>query len=229
MMFTGGSGNTDLDFFEIDVQPNPVLMTAIWTGNSGSQGSGDWGDPTNWNANLPGTDINANTVAVTLGTTANVVGPTTVYSNAVRKMKSLTFDSVNKYAIAGTGGITMEADVGTPAINVNSGSHEIQVDVALSANTNVTAAAGTRLDFNNQVDFVAANREIAVTGPGKVNFNNNINLPTNGVVNVNSTGVFGGTGRVNGTLNNNAGGTVHRHEQERSRSTGTTCKTQLAR
>jgi hypothetical protein len=208
MMFGGGSGATEIDFFEIDVQPNPVLTMASWTGENGVNGSGDWGDPDNWEADLPGEQIDANTVNVTLGVTDEVVGPTTIYNNAVRRMKSLTFNNPIKYAISGPGGITMEADVGNPAITVSAGSHEIQTDVAFSANTNITAAPGTRLDFNNQVDFVANGRAVAVTGGGKVNFNNNINLPINGVVNVNSTGVFGGTGRVNGTLNNNSGGTV---------------------
>jgi hypothetical protein len=121
----------------------------------------------------------------------------------------MTFNNANKYAISGTGMVTMQAAVGSnPSIDVQQGSHEVQLATALGGNTTLTAAAGTRLDFNNQFDFVVANRSLTITGGGKVNFNNNINLAINGVVNVNSTGNFGGTGRVNGTLNNNAGGTV---------------------
>ncbi len=217
MMFTGGGGNVEYDFFEITVEPNPLLTQAAWSGNAGSQGSGDWGNVNNWSTDSPGQQIDVNTVNVTLGTTANVTGPTTVFNNTVRKVKSLAFDSVNKYAIAGPGGITMEADLpaattpcnlGNPSMCVLQGSHEIQVDVTLNANTTLTAAAGTRLDFNNQVDFVAASRSLTVTGGGKVNFNNNIDLAALGAVNVNSTGVVGGSGRINGTLNNNSGGTV---------------------
>lgn len=213
MMFTtdGGSagyGFVDYDFFEITVEPNPILTMANWVGNAGTQGSGDWGNGNNWMADLPGVEVSANTVNVTLGASALVTGPTTVFTNAPRTMKSLTFNSANKYAIAWHGAINMAADVGTPAINVIAGSHEVQVDVSLGAPTNITAAAGTRLDFNNQFDFVAAGRTVNVTGPGRVNFNNNIDLAVDGVVNVNSTGVVGGSGRINGRLNNNTGGTV---------------------
>jgi hypothetical protein len=195
-------GSADFDFFELTLYESAAPTAGVWNVARG----GDWNLASNWQTTPAGNVPNQNTINVTFGQSTS--GPATVFTNSAVKAKSLTFDNDDQYAISGAGTITLEADAGTPSIQVNAGSHEIQVGIAIASNATITAAPGTRLDFNNQFDHVAPNRAVAISGGGKVNFNNNINLPINGAVNVNSGGVFGGNGRVNGVLNNNAGGTV---------------------
>jgi hypothetical protein len=216
-------GTAEFDFFEIVVEPLPIPRTAYWRPTASLGGSGTWDNANNWNSiEVPGIIPNHDTLKVIFadGDAApptgdvRVRGPATVFLNSAVMVKGLEFNHTHKYAIGGSGSIRMAGNAGdtdpTPTINVLAGSHEVDVDFSLDRNTNLTAAPGTRLDFNNQFDFVASNRALNVTGGGKVNFNSTIDFPTsaNGVVNVNSTGNVGGSGRINGTLNNNAGGRV---------------------
>jgi hypothetical protein len=214
-------GTAEFDFFEIVVEPLPIPRTAYWRPTASLGGSGNWDTATNWNSiEVPGIVPNHDTLKVIFanGDSApptgdvRVNGPATVFLNSAVRVKGLEFNHTQKYAIGGSGSILMAGNVGdtdpTPTIDVLAGSHEVEVDFALGGNTNLNAAPGTRLDFNNQFDFAASNRALNVTGGGRVNFNSNINLTANGVVNVNSTGNVGGSGRINGTLNNNVGGTV---------------------
>jgi hypothetical protein len=205
MLFNGanvGTGTADFDSFEIKIYEGGTPTDATWS----YVGSENWSNAANWDVNIAGVVPDHDTINVTLG--GATVGPSTIINDQNRMVKSLTFDSANKYAIGGLGMITLQADSGLPAINVMQGTHEIQVDVALASSASVMAAPGTRLDIDGQLDFVAAGRTVTVTGGGKVNFNNNINLPINGTVAVGSGGNAGGNGRINGNLTNNAGGTV---------------------
>jgi hypothetical protein len=119
-------------------------------------------------------------------------------------MKSLTINNANKYAIGGTGNITMNSDTAASTIAVQQGSHEIQVDLALANPTTVDLAASTNLQINNSLDFMAAGRTLTVTGSGRLDINNNIDTTAAGLVMVNG-GTVGGNGRVNGRLTNSAG------------------------
>jgi hypothetical protein len=116
----------------------------------------------------------------------------------------LTFNNANKYAIGGTGSITMTSNEAVAAINVQQGSHEIQVDLALANPTTVNLAAGTNLQINNSLNFMAPGRALTVTGSGRLDINNNIDTTAAGVVMVNG-GTVGGNGRVNGRLVNSLG------------------------
>ena len=71
----------------------------------------------------------------------SITGPSTIFNNAAVIMKSLTFNNANKYAIGGTGSITMTSNEAVSAINVQQGSHEIQVDLALANPTSADIAA----------------------------------------------------------------------------------------
>jgi uncharacterized protein (TIGR03382 family) len=203
MTFPGGvSGNVDFDFFELKLYRSRIPTLAIWD----LPGSGNWNTPTNWDSIPEGTAPNFDTMTVELNNT--ITAPSTVFSNTPVIAKSLKFDSLNKYAVAGTGRITMQSNTGTSEINVVQGSHEIQLDLALANPTTLNAAAGAQLDINNTLDFThatPASRTLAITGAGRVNINNNIDLPVTGAVVTVNGGHVGGNGRVNGRLTNNGG------------------------
>jgi hypothetical protein len=203
--YVGGvTGSSDFDFFELQILGPSTPTDAAWTPPAGAEGSGNWNAVGNWTVNVPGTVPNQNTINVTFGSGATA--PATVFNNAAVMVKSLTFNNANKHVIAGTGTLTLQADSGPSSINVEQGSHEIQLDLALGNDATVNVAAGSRLEINNSLDFLAANRALTVTGAGRVDFNNNIDTSSAGVVTVNGANV-GGNGRINGRVTNN-GGTV---------------------
>jgi hypothetical protein len=203
MTFPGGvSGNADFDFFELKLYESSIPTLAVW----GAAGSGNWNTATNWESIPAGTAPNFDTMAVELNN--SITAPATVFSNTPVIAKSLKFESANKYAVAGNGRLTMQSNTGTSEISVVQGEHEIQLDLALANPTTLNAAAGTRLDINNTLDFThatPASRTLTVSGAGRVNINNNIDLPVTGAVVTVSGGHVGGNGRINGRLTNNGG------------------------
>jgi hypothetical protein len=203
MGFPGGVANlVDVDFFQLDLYRSPIPTLAKWN----AAGSGNWNTANNWMSVPAGTVPNFDTMAVEFNET--ITGPSTVFNDQAAVAKSLKFQNTNKYAIAGTGSLTMRSDTGTSTINVDQGSHEIQLDLALANPTTVTAAAGARLDINNTLDFTnatPASRTMTVAGAGRVNINNNIDLPVTGAVVTVNGGHVGGNGRINGRLTNTGG------------------------
>jgi hypothetical protein len=207
-MHHSGVGSTELDFFELVVEAPSILIQSEWTPLTGNGGSGPWSNPDNWTSNTPGSVPNTNTVNVKLG--GAITQASTVMLNEPAVIRSLTFDSAHKYAVSGAGNITFQPDPvntpGTPDIVVTQGKHDVQIPLNLGTNnTDVSAVAGTQVNFNNS--FNLATRTLAVSGAGRVNFNSNIDLATSGTVN--STGNVGGSGRVNGNLQNNGTGIVN--------------------
>jgi hypothetical protein len=214
-------GVSEFDFFEITVTAPSIPLNAYWRPIASLGGSGDYNNANNWQSiEVPGIAPVQPTVTAhfengdSVPSTGDprVSGPVTVFHNAAITIKGLDFNSPHKYTIGGSGSITLQGDVAntldTPVINLQQGSHEIDVDMVLARNTTVTSASGTRLDFDNSFDFGAVNRQLIVNGDGRVNFNSTINIGSNGIVNVNTGATVGGSGRINGSLNNNAGGTV---------------------
>ena len=226
MTFTGGVlGATEIDYFEVTVSKQLIFQDATWTPPTAARGSGNWNDPNSWDSeSAPGQVPNANTVDVTLGAANATAGPATIYNNSATTIRSLTFTSSNKYAISGAGGITLEpyplhpTDTDATYISVESGQHEIQVDLGLSstaANDNrIAAAPGTRLDINNT--FNVNGKTVFVQGGGEVKLNNNIDTGTTGTVIVNG-GNLGGSGRVNANLRNGDATQSWRHHLTRAK------------
>ena len=212
MAFPGGVlGTGEFDSFEITVSKQQIFQDARWTPVAAGLGSGNWNNGNNWDSDsAPGQIPNVNTVNVELGDGNATFGPATVYNNSAVTIRSLTFNSPNKYAVSGAGSITLEpysshaTDPTATFINVNSGAHEIQLKMGLSStasttNNRINALPGTRLDINNSFDLNG--KTMTIQGGGTVNFNNNIDLPTSGTILV-SGGVLGGSGRINGTVTN---------------------------
>ncbi|QDU90933.1 hypothetical protein Pla175_43470 [Pirellulimonas nuda] len=125
---------------------------------------GNWDVGANWLFGSPDSDV----ARALLG--GVIQAPATVYMDAANTVKSLRFDNANKYAVAGAGSLTLEADTGSALITVTSGSHELQLPVELGSNTTVNVAAGTTLAFNNLL--VQNGFTLTILGSGTVNFNN---------------------------------------------------------
>lgn len=152
--------------------------TFTWNVNA----SGGWSETTNWN---PESAPNSNMVTVNFGNV--ITSPQTVYLESGVTAKAIQFENANKYALAGVGTITLEADTGSASISVTQGDHEFQAPVTLASDTNVNVASGS-VSFNNVLNLGG----------------NTLNLQS-GTVNINHLVIPGGNDEGEGGMLNNAG------------------------
>lgn len=173
--------------------PGPGTFT--WLTN----GLGDWNVGSNWDTSSA---PNSNAVTVIFG--SDVIDATTVVTNALVTAKAVQFDSTKSYAIAGTGSVTLGADVGNARIDVVQGDHQFQVVVNLNTSeTDVNVTAGSSLAFNNALNLNG--NLLTKTGTGTMLINNALN--TGGGSVAAAAGVVGGSGTIGGNLTN-SGATV---------------------
>jgi len=132
-----------------------------------NNGSGNWFTETNWTPTaIPSS---TNTVAVFGGF---ITSQQTIFLNQAALVKGLRFNTAPKVAVAGTSGITLEASTGNPSIQVQQGSHEIQVQLTLNDAADVSASAGAQLDINGVLNLNG--NTLNVSGAGQVNVNNQV-------------------------------------------------------
>lgn len=137
----------------------------IFTGSGNTwsvNGSGDYFVASNWSG---GTVPNA------VGATAEFAGvisaARTVYADAPVTLGTLTFNNANRYNLTGNGTLTMDVASGQAAINVQSGSHKINLPMRLNDTTLANVAAGTTLEIADPLTL-AAGTELQIAGGGTV-------------------------------------------------------------
>ncbi|NQU22981.1 MAG: hypothetical protein HQ567_17020, partial [Candidatus Nealsonbacteria bacterium] len=117
-----------------------ISASYIWT----ATGMGDWNDADNWSSSAP---PNGDTASVVFG--GAIGAASTVVSDAAVTVKSIEFNGLNGYAIAGQGSVNMQSDEGNASIGVLQGDHQFQAPVNLLSDTDVAVAAGASLTLNN--------------------------------------------------------------------------------
>ena len=183
--------------FSSFISPLPPPTSAEWQ----STAFGVWNSTSSW---APAIVPNTNAIAAVFGDAPSAA--TTVVAEQNQLVKSIEFNHTLPYALAGAGSVTVGPASGNGAISVlNAGGpvvHEFQLPVQLAANTDVSAAAGTTLDFDNHLRLNG--RTMNITGAGRVNINNDGTSGTAGTVS--NSGTLGGAGKIFGNLVNNAAG-----------------------
>jgi hypothetical protein len=177
------------------VTPTSVVYT-VFHDNLGptdiewdSNASGNWHNDNNWS--VVGFPANSNAIPNSNTQTAifgsAITAPQTIYMNTATTAKGVRFNTASKVAVAGTTGITMDANTGSASLEVQQGSHEVQVPLTLNDPTNVTTAAGTQLDLNGIINMQG--NTLTVSGAGQVNVNNQVT----GGGSISSSGTLGWT------------------------------------
>jgi hypothetical protein len=123
------------------------------------EGTGNWTNPLSWTPKFAPTDA---TAIAKFG--SKITAPSTVMLDSAVTINGIEFNNANKYAVAGTGSITLDGTA--PTIKGFAGDHEIQVAVQLEANTAVNVTAGS-VSFNNQIDL--AGNTLTTSGLVKIN------------------------------------------------------------
>jgi hypothetical protein len=180
------------------ISPLTPPTSTSWNTNT----FGLWTNASNW---TPITQPSKGTIAIFGNATTK---PTTVVADTAVTTAGIQFNHTQPYAIAGNGSITIDTNSGNGSISVlNAGASvtdELQLPINLAKDTNVSAAAGTILEFDSQLNLNG--HALNVSGGGRVNINNDSTAGTAGSV-VN-TGLLGGAGTIKGSLTNNAGAKI---------------------
>jgi hypothetical protein len=185
--------------FAAATDPTPIYFA--WDQNA----SGDFNTAANWTLD---TIPNTNQRTAIFGGAIN--SPRIVYNNAAVTLKGMRFASSNKYAVAGTGTITLSAASGNAQLELVQGAHELQAPVALGTNTDISGSGGS-IDFNNALDV--GTRTLAITS-GRANINHSVvagvggNVTNAGTLGTAGSTTFGGNLTSTGTLDIDIGGTA---------------------
>ena len=163
---------------------------------------GNWDSEGNWSpALMP--DSNEHTAKLGGAIQANA----TVFTDLDRTLANLTFDNgAATYNVAGGGTLHFEGAQVTPAINVMSGSHQIQARAKLLGDTAANVASGSTLTINNVLDLNG--NELTKAGPGEIAINNTLGglSGTSGTFTC-AEGTCSGAGTISGNVVN-SGGTI---------------------
>jgi len=176
----------------VTVAPPPT-----WT----ATGGGFWNNAANW---IPASAPGGNDTSVVFGD--SIAAASTVVTDADVTVAGITFDNANRYAIAGTGSLTLEdADDAVATVQVAQGTHEFQLPVTLGSDAEVDVVnGGDELIFNNALNLAGFTLE--KVGDGLMSVNNVLTLG-GGSIEV-TEGSLGGSGTIGGSLIVNAAATL---------------------
>jgi hypothetical protein len=177
--------------------PPPI---GTWT----SPNSGDWLTAINWfNLEIP----NSNTATAIFGSA--IPDSRTVFADTPVRAKSVTFDNTNEYVVMGNGSLTLDADTGTALVDVQTGSHRIQLPITLADATTVNVEAGTTLIFAGDVNLDV--HDLTTQGTGTVRFDHRVSSE-GGMVSL-SGSMLAGSGSIAADLVITDGGLVVQQDE----------------
>ena len=191
-----GTGNMDIDYVQffdgVGGLPGAYVQAPReWL----TDGSNDWNNASNWsNTVTPNADIDEAIFG------SAITSPQTVLTNSSVVAKTITFDNSQSYIIAGQGSVISRSDTGVAAVNVVSGSHQIQAAATIQSPTTVDVSAGATLAYNNMLTL---NDLLTKTGDGVLQINNKQAAGGNGVEV--QAGTLEGSGNVSGNVFINGG------------------------
>jgi hypothetical protein len=129
-------------------------------------GGGNWSTSVNW---IPGGSPNGVDNTVAFGSA--ITSSSTVINDDEVTVNRIRFDNSATYAVAGTGKVSLADDgESAPAIAVDNGIHQFQVEVALLNDTTVDVASNSTLAFTNVLDL--GGRKLTKIGDGDIAIRN---------------------------------------------------------
>ncbi|HWB52944.1 MAG TPA: dockerin type I repeat-containing protein [Tepidisphaeraceae bacterium] len=171
ILFAGGGGNQGMYFYidDVTVTANSSVIfqddfenvsnntTPKWNLNA----SGDWNTAAHWNGPIPnGVDAVANF-------TDAITAPRTIYTDVPVTVGTLEFNNADEYLLTGLGTLTMDASNGQAAINVDQGSHEINLPLYFATDTTITTGDGATLTVADPA-YLSSGVIVSVDGTGSL-------------------------------------------------------------
>ena len=144
-------------FDDVDLEgPGIPPAGGTWVLN----GSGDWNVGGNWASGSSPNSVGAEAIFGTAITAAQ-----TVYTNTPVTVGTLRFNNSNTYVLAGAGMLTLDVASGAGLIDVQAGSHKINLPLNINDNTTANVASGATLTIADPL-VVAGGTTLTKTGSG---------------------------------------------------------------
>lgn len=167
------TGSDNLTFVDNVNLPVPTLDG--WA----VDGSGDWNVSPNWNGVLPNA---VNAIANFRGTGS---APRTVFTNTAVTVGTVMFDSSNPYQLTGQGSLTLQVNSGLASVNVVTGNHEINLDLNVLSNTNISVAPASTLTIGDPLALAGA-VSLTKLGTGTMVIDSTMNSVPGGTLKLNA-------------------------------------------
>jgi hypothetical protein len=168
VQFTGDQGSFG---YLNSMMISEAVATSIWNVDDG----GSWFTPTNWAGSVPnGVGAEADFLGkITATHSVNADSPVTV--------GTMRFNNANSYVIGGASTLTLEAASGSALVDVQLGTHRINVPLTVASDTNLQVAAGTTLRISDPVT-INANKHVTQSGAGNVLYESTVNVLSGGSI-----------------------------------------------
>jgi hypothetical protein len=166
LMDFGHNGN---DTFFLDGVLSGPPQQFQWITDS----SGNWASTSNWIGPVPnGTDQ----IARFLGT---ITGPRTVFTDTPVTVGQAIFTNANSYQITGQGTLTLQVSNDSAPlsalVDVQQGTHKINLPLTVASNTNFQVAAGATLKISDPLT-INAGKSVTQSGAGTVVYESTVTL-----------------------------------------------------
>jgi hypothetical protein len=169
VQFTGSEGA--FGYLNSLALSEAVTGPSVWNVNA----SGSWHTPSNWSGAVPnGVGAEANFYgAITASRSVNADSP--VIAGALR------FNNANTYVIGGASTLTLEVASGSALVDVQAGTHQINLPLIIASNTNLSVASGATLKISDPVT-VNAGKALTQSGAGNVSYESTVSVLSGGSI-----------------------------------------------
>lgn len=137
-----------------------------WNVNS----SGDWNVASNWSgASVP------NAVGAKARLFSAISSSKTIYTDTAVTLGTLRFNNANTYVIAGSGTLTLDGGGAAALVEVQAGTHKINLPLTIASDTTLDVATGATLKISDPV-VIASGKALTPAGAGSVVYESTITL-----------------------------------------------------
>lgn len=144
---------------------NIVATGSIWAVN----GAGDWNSAAKWSGGIP------NAINATANFRGAITSPRTVFTDIPVTVGTLVFNNASSYQIAGQGSLTLQVSGGSALVDVQAGTHKLNLPLIIASNTQLNVASGATLKISDPVT-VNAGKSLSSIGAGTVIYQSTVTL-----------------------------------------------------
>jgi hypothetical protein len=139
-----------------------------WRPGSSST-AGDWHNPANWSGGVPnGVDAEAKFLSA-------ITGTSTVFADTPVTVGTMRFNNANMYHVTGGASLTLQVSTGSALVDVQAGTHKINLPLIIASNTNLAVASGATLKISDPVT-VNAGKSVNQSGGGQVLYESTVSV-----------------------------------------------------
>ena len=178
VQFTGTAGGFG---YLNDLAISEVAAASTWNVNAG----GSWHTASNWSGGVPnGVDAEARFYGA-------ITTPHSVNADSPAVAGTLRFNNANSYVIGGASTLTLQVSTGSALVDVQAGTHEINLPLTIASDTTLSVASGATLKISDPVT-INAGKTLAPSGAGTVSYESTVTVLSGGGITFGSSSHLAG-------------------------------------